>query len=94
MAALQIGTRSSNVCQGLAPCWSPSLAAIGPARPNTSTAAITAPHRLVPHSSMRKVIARRLTEAKSTIPHFYVSMDVEIDALVRLMNELNAKAPK
>ena len=50
--------------------------------------------RLVPHSSIRKVIARRLTEAKSTIPHFYVSMDVEIDALIKLMNELNAKSPK
>jgi pyruvate dehydrogenase E2 component (dihydrolipoamide acetyltransferase) len=57
-------------------------------------AAVTAPHKLVPHSSIRKVIARRLTEAKSTIPHFYVSMDVEIDALIKLMNELNAKAPK
>ena len=45
---------------------------------------ITAPHKLVPHSSMRKVIARRLTEAKSTIPHFYVSMDIEIDALLEL----------
>jgi pyruvate dehydrogenase E2 component (dihydrolipoamide acetyltransferase) len=56
--------------------------------------AITAPHTLVPHSSMRKVIARRLTEAKSTIPHFYVSMDIEIDALIDLMKQLNAKSPK
>ena len=55
--------------------------------------AITAPHKLIPHSSMRKVIARRLTEAKSTIPHFYVSMDIEIDAMNRLLAELNAKAP-
>jgi pyruvate dehydrogenase E2 component (dihydrolipoamide acetyltransferase) len=61
------------------------------ARPS---AAIAAPHQLVPHSSMRKVIARRLTEAKSTIPHFYVSIDVAIDALIRLMNELNEKSPK
>jgi pyruvate dehydrogenase E2 component (dihydrolipoamide acetyltransferase) len=57
-------------------------------------APIAAPHTLVPHSSIRKVIARRLTEAKSTIPHFYVSMDVEIDALIKLMGELNAKSPK
>jgi pyruvate dehydrogenase E2 component (dihydrolipoamide acetyltransferase) len=55
--------------------------------------AISAPHRLVPHSSMRKIIARRLTEAKSTIPHFYVSMDIEIDALIGLQNQLNAKSP-
>jgi pyruvate dehydrogenase E2 component (dihydrolipoamide acetyltransferase) len=61
------------------------------ARPS---APITAPHQLIPHSNIRKVIARRLTEAKSTIPHFYVSMDIEIDALIKLMNELNAKAPK
>jgi pyruvate dehydrogenase E2 component (dihydrolipoamide acetyltransferase) len=61
------------------------------ARPS---APIAAPHTLVPHSSIRKVIARRLTEAKSNIPHFYVSMDVEIDALIKLMNELNAKSPK
>ena len=59
-----------------------------------SATSITAPHQLVPHSSIRKVIARRLTEAKSTIPHFYVSMDVEIDAMNKLLAELNAKAPK
>jgi pyruvate dehydrogenase E2 component (dihydrolipoamide acetyltransferase) len=69
----------------------PTAAPAPIARPAT---AIAAPHQLVPHSSIRKVIARRLTEAKSTIPHFYVSMDVEIDALIKLMNELNAKAPK
>jgi pyruvate dehydrogenase E2 component (dihydrolipoamide acetyltransferase) len=56
--------------------------------------AITAPHKLIPHSSMRKVIARRLTEAKQTVPHFYVSMDIEIDALIDLMKQLNAKAPQ
>ncbi len=55
---------------------------------------ISAPHKVIAHSSMRKVIARRLTEAKSTIPHFYVSMDIEIDAMNRLLAELNAKAPK
>jgi len=43
---------------------------------------------------MRKVIARRLTEAKQTVPHFYVSIDVELDALLRLRTELNARSPK
>jgi pyruvate dehydrogenase E2 component (dihydrolipoamide acetyltransferase) len=65
-----------------------------PTAARAPTPAITAPHKLVPHSSIRKVIARRLTEAKSTIPHFYVSMDVEIDAMITLLNELNAKSPK
>jgi len=45
-----------------------------------------------PLSNMRKVIARRLTEAKQTIPHFYLSMDCELDALLKLRSELNARA--
>jgi pyruvate dehydrogenase E2 component (dihydrolipoamide acetyltransferase) len=53
---------------------------------------ITAPHRLVPHSSMRKIIARRLTEAKQTVPHFYLSMDVALDALLKLRADLNRRA--
>ncbi len=55
---------------------------------------ITAPHTVVPNSSMRKVIARRLSEAKATVPHFYVSMDIEIDALLKLRADLNARSPK
>jgi pyruvate dehydrogenase E2 component (dihydrolipoamide acetyltransferase) len=43
---------------------------------------------------MRKVIARRLGESKATIPHFYASRDVELDALLKLRAELNAKSPK
>jgi pyruvate dehydrogenase E2 component (dihydrolipoamide acetyltransferase) len=43
---------------------------------------------------MRKVIARRLSESKATIPHFYVTMDIQIDALLKLRAELNAKSPK
>src|SRR5271165_1738730 len=67
-----------------------------PAAPLAKAAApvITAPHKVIPHTSVRKVIARRLTEAKATIPHFYVSMDIEIDALIDLMQQLNAKSPK
>jgi pyruvate dehydrogenase E2 component (dihydrolipoamide acetyltransferase) len=76
-----------------APAAQPA-AAPAPTPAARPSAPIAAPHTLVPHSSIRKVIARRLTEAKSTIPHFYVSMDVEIDALIKLMNELNAKSPK
>ena len=78
------------------PAAAPAPTAVQPSAAPVAKAAtaITAPHRLVPHSSIRKVIARRLTEAKSTIPHFYVSMDVEIDAMNKMLAELNAKAPK
>ena len=72
----------------------PSQLAVPAVAKPVTAASITAPHRLVPHSSMRKVIARRLTEAKSSIPHFYVSMDIEIDALLKLADDLSARSPK
>jgi pyruvate dehydrogenase E2 component (dihydrolipoamide acetyltransferase) len=74
-----------------APAAAPALAAAPrPAAP----VAITAPHTAVPNSSIRKVIARRLAESKATIPHFYVSTDVEIDALLKIRADLNARSPK
>ncbi len=51
-------------------------------------------YELVPHDGMRKVIARRLTESKQTIPHFYVSVDVSLDHLMDLRERLNGTAPK
>lgn len=50
-------------------------------------------YELVPHDSMRKTIARRLIEAKSTIPHFYLTLDCEIDAMLDLRKQINAAAP-
>ncbi len=48
----------------------------------------------VPHDGMRKTIARRLSEAKQTIPHFYLSADCDLDALMALREQINASAPK
>jgi pyruvate dehydrogenase E2 component (dihydrolipoamide acetyltransferase) len=42
-------------------------------------------------TNMRKVIARRLTESKQTVPHFYLSMDCTLDALLKLRKELNER---
>ena len=50
-------------------------------------------YELVPHDNMRKTIARRLVEAKTTIPHFYLTVDCEIDALLALRAQINAAAP-
>ncbi|QZZ35456.1 pyruvate dehydrogenase complex dihydrolipoamide acetyltransferase [Nitratireductor kimnyeongensis] len=50
-------------------------------------------YELIPHDSMRKTIARRLVEAKSTVPHFYLTLDCEIDALLALRKQLNEAAP-
>jgi pyruvate dehydrogenase E2 component (dihydrolipoamide acetyltransferase) len=47
------------------------------------------PHEIVKLSNMRKTIARRLTEAKQTIPHIYLTVDVQLDALLKLRAELN-----
>ena len=46
----------------------------------------------LPLSTMRKVIARRLMESKQTIPHFYLTVEADIDALLALRTQLNAKA--
>src|SRR5947209_12942627 len=48
----------------------------------------------VPHDGMRKTIARRLTEAQQTIPHFYLTVDCDIDALLKLREQVNASAQK
>jgi pyruvate dehydrogenase E2 component (dihydrolipoamide acetyltransferase) len=48
------------------------------------------PHEIVKLSNMRKTIARRLTEAKQTIPHIYLTVDIQLDALLKLRGELNA----
>jgi len=79
-----------------APTAAPAAAAPAPApaAAKTPAPATTAPHTAVPNSTMRKVIARRLSEAKQTVPHFYVSMDIELDALLKLRADLNAKSPK
>ncbi|MFY8155850.1 MAG: 2-oxo acid dehydrogenase subunit E2, partial [Rhabdaerophilum sp.] len=47
----------------------------------------------VPHDNMRKTIARRLLESKQTVPHFYVTVDCELDALLALREQINKAAP-
>jgi pyruvate dehydrogenase E2 component (dihydrolipoamide acetyltransferase) len=79
--------------RGPAPVAAAAPAPAAAPRP-AAPVAITAPHTAVPNSSMRKVIARRLAESKATIPHFYVSTDVEIDALLKIRADLNARSPK
>jgi pyruvate dehydrogenase E2 component (dihydrolipoamide acetyltransferase) len=49
---------------------------------------------LVPHTNMRKTIARRLQESKQFVPHFYLTVDFEIDRLLKLREEINAASPK
>ncbi len=48
------------------------------------------PHEVVKLSNMRKTIARRLTESKQQVPHIYLTVDIQLDALLKLRGELNA----
>lgn len=47
----------------------------------------------LPNDNIRKVIASRLTQAKQTIPHFYVTIDCKLDALLSCRQDINAEAP-
>jgi pyruvate dehydrogenase E2 component (dihydrolipoamide acetyltransferase) len=51
-------------------------------------------YEVIPHDNIRKVIARRLVEAKTTIPHFYLTLDCNIGRLLVAREEINAAAPK
>jgi pyruvate dehydrogenase E2 component (dihydrolipoamide acetyltransferase) len=51
-------------------------------------------YELVPHDTMRRIIAERLTLAKQTIPHFYLSIDCRLDALLKARKRLNAMTPQ
>ncbi|GAA4021776.1 pyruvate dehydrogenase complex dihydrolipoamide acetyltransferase [Sphingomonas swuensis] len=62
------------------------VAAAAPAQPFSTDI----PHEAVKLSNMRKTIARRLSEAKRDIPHIYLTVDVRLDALLKLRSELNA----
>ncbi|MBZ9654800.1 pyruvate dehydrogenase complex dihydrolipoamide acetyltransferase [Phyllobacterium lublinensis] len=82
-------------------------AAPGAAAPATAPAAAPKPmsddavlklfeegsYDLVPHDGMRKTIAKRLLEAKTTVPHFYLTLDCELDALLALRAQINAASP-
>jgi len=65
------------------------------AQPAAAPASVAAapgdiPHEEIKLSSMRKTIARRLTESKQTVPHYYLTIDCNLDALLKLRGELNA----
>ena len=72
------------IVAALAPAAAPSFAAPAPAQD------FGIPHTAVKLSGMRKTIARRLTESKQTVPHIYLTVDIRLDALLKLRAELNA----
>ncbi len=100
-ADIEAAQAGGGTAKSPAPQQAPTPAPVQAAAPPAPTPAATprpvvivGKHTLVPNTNMRKVIARRLTESKQLIPHFYVSADLEIDALMKLRADLNAKSPK
>jgi pyruvate dehydrogenase E2 component (dihydrolipoamide acetyltransferase) len=81
---------------GAAPAAKPAGTQIAPGPSDEQVLKLFEPgsYELVPHDNMRKVIARRLTESKQTIPHFYVAVDVGLDNLLAIRERLNLQAPK
>lgn len=80
--------------EGVQPMAAPAPGAAG--APSTKETALFAEgsYEIVAHTPMRKTIARRLTESKSTIPHFYLTIDCDLDALLEMRGKLNALSPK
>jgi pyruvate dehydrogenase E2 component (dihydrolipoamide acetyltransferase) len=72
----------------------PDAAAAPAAAPTAGAAPAYAvpeiPHEVTKLSNMRKTIARRLTESKQHVPHIYLTVDIRLDALLKLRGELNA----
>jgi len=66
-----------------------SAAAVAPPPAAAPLAPTEVPFETVKLSNMRKTIARRLTESKQTVPHFYLTVDVRLDAMLKLRADLN-----
>jgi pyruvate dehydrogenase E2 component (dihydrolipoamide acetyltransferase) len=67
----------------------PAVAAAAVSAPSASGAAYTD----IPHTGMRRAIARRLVESKTTIPHFYLVADCRVDDLLEFRRRVNESAP-
>lgn len=72
------------------PDAAPTAAAPAPAAAPKPATVPDIPHEATKLSNMRKTIARRLTESKQTVPHIYLTVDIQLDALLKLRGELNA----
>ena len=64
-----------------------------PASKSAAPQAVAGGHTAIPHTQMRRIIAKRLTDSARDIPHFNVTIDVQIDKLLSVREDLNATAP-
>ena len=91
----RIVARDVEAAARAAPKAAPGVAlATGPSAEEVKALYRDVPFQEVPLDGMRRIIATRLVQAKQTIPHFYLTADVEIGRLITLREEANAAAPK
>jgi pyruvate dehydrogenase E2 component (dihydrolipoamide acetyltransferase) len=72
-----------------APVAAPAPSAPTPAPVHAAAQDFGIPHEVEKLSNIRKTIARRLTESKQQVPHIYLTVDIRLDALLKLRGELN-----
>jgi pyruvate dehydrogenase E2 component (dihydrolipoamide acetyltransferase) len=80
-----------------APGAAPAAAYVPPAGPSDQQVRALfedGSYEVTPHDGMRRTIAQRLTQSTQTIPHFYLTMDCNIDKLMEAREAINASAPK
>jgi pyruvate dehydrogenase E2 component (dihydrolipoamide acetyltransferase) len=79
-----------------APAAMPSVGGAAPSFAKDRVVALAGniPYTETPHTGMRRTIARRMVESKQNVPHFNLTVDCEIDNLLKLRADLNAKAEK
>ncbi len=94
-AAVAGGTgKAAPAAAAAAPSAAPAAAAPAAAGPSAKEAAdlLGMEYEQEPLSGMRRVIAKRLTESKQTVPHFYLTVDCQVDELLKVRKELNSRS--
>ncbi len=82
------------IASGVGKTAAPEAPVTAAATPPPATVGVAAPgtYTEVPNTTMRKVIARRLVQSKQEVPHFYLTIDCNIEALLDLRKQLNDRA--
>jgi pyruvate dehydrogenase E2 component (dihydrolipoamide acetyltransferase) len=90
------GAKSGKGLKPAAPGAAPTGPSVAPSMSDQQVRALfeEGSYEVVPHDGMRRTIAQRLTASTQTIPHFYLTMDCNIDKLLAAREEINASAPK
>lgn len=93
--AAKSGKAPMKQAPGRAPAFAPTGGAMATGMTRQQVLALypEGSYYIVPNDGMRKVVAARLTEAKQTIPHFYLTLDCRIDELMAAREEINRSAP-